>query len=342
MVQVVDVTRMARWIAASGAEARIAGIAAAIESDFANWKSFDKVPRLAAHSRDGVIELMPASDGELYAFKYVNGHPVNPARGLQTVVAFGMLSDVATGYPLLISEMTLLTALRTAATSALAARYLARTDATRMALIGCGSQSEFQALGFRALLGINTLTLWDTDPAAMVKAEANLARLGFSVRIAQDTADAVSEADIVTTCTADKTLATILLDEHVRPGMHLNAIGGDCPGKTELDTRILRRARIVVEFEPQTRLEGEIQHLPAEHAVTELWQIIRNEAPGRRSDEEITVFDSVGFAIEDFAALRYVRDTLAADNSDELDLLASPADPKDLYSLVAASVGTPA
>ena len=342
MVQVVDVPRMASWIASAGAEARIAGIAAYIESDFAKWESFDKVPRLAAHSRDGVIELMPASDGELYGFKYVNGHPVNPSRGLQTVVAFGMLSDVATGYPLLISEMTLLTALRTAATSALAARYLARADATRMALIGCGSQSEFQALGFRALLGINSLTLWDTDPAALLKAEANLTRLGFEVRVAVDAADAVAAADIVTTCTADKTLATILLDEHVRPGMHINAIGGDCPGKTELDPHILQRARIVVEFEPQTRIEGEIQHLPAEQSVTELWHIIRREANGRVSDEEITVFDSVGFAIEDFAALRYVRDTLAAADASELDLLASPADPKDLYSLVAASVSTPA
>lgn len=341
-MHIVDVPRMARWIAASGAEARIAGIAAAIEADFANWESFDKTPRLATHSADGVIELMPASDGELYAFKYVNGHPVNPSRGLQTVVGFGVLSDVATGYPLLISEMTLLTALRTAATSALAARYLARTDATRMALIGTGSQSEFQALGFRALLGINDLALWDTDPAALAKAEANLTRLGFEVRVASGAADAVAEADIVTTCTADKTLATILLDEHVRPGMHLNAIGGDCPGKTELDPQILRRSTIVVEFEPQTRIEGEIQHLPADHGVTELWRIIRREAPGRVSDEEVTVFDSVGFAIEDFAALRYVRDTLAAAQTEDLDLLAGPADPKDLYSVIATSVGTPA
>jgi ornithine cyclodeaminase len=338
MVHIVDVPRMARWIAASGAEARIAGIAAAIETDFANWEEFDKSPRLAAHSADGVIELMPASNSKLYGVKYVNGHPINPSRGLQTVVGIGILADVDTGYPLLISEMTMLTALRTAATSAVAARKLARPDARRMALIGTGSQSEFQSLGFRALLGINELVLWDTDPAAMAKAERNLRGLGFEVRVATSAADAVAGCDIVTTCTADKTQATILTDEMVEPGMHLNAIGGDCPGKTELDPSILRRARIVVEYEPQTRIEGEIQNLPAGHEVTELWRILRREAEGRTSNEEITIFDSVGFAIEDFSALRYVRETLDAEQVIDVDLLVSPEDPKDLFSLISGSV----
>ena len=341
MVHVVDVSRMARWIAESGAEARIAGIAATVEADFADWERFDKRPRTAHHSSDGVIELMPTSNGELYAVKYVNGHPINPGRGLQTVVGFGVLADVATGYPLLISEMTLLTALRTAATSAMAAKYLARRDATRMALIGTGSQSEFQALGFRAMLGINDLTLWDTDPAALVKAERNLRSLGFAVRVASSAADATDNADIVTTCTADKALATVLTEAMVRPGMHLNAIGGDCPGKTELETSILRCASIFVEYAPQTREEGEIQHLPEDHPVTELWRVIRKEAPGRRSEEEITVFDSVGFAIEDFSALRYLRNTLDAD-VDDLDLLVAPADPKNLFSLVSRKVAVTA
>jgi ornithine cyclodeaminase len=336
MVHVLDVPGMARWIAASGAEARIAGIAGAIEEDFTNWEEFEKTPRLASHSADGVIELMPTANSELYGVKYVNGHPINPSRGLQTVVGLGILADVNTGYPLLISEMTLLTALRTAATSAVAARRLARHDSRRMALIGTGSQSEFQSLGFRGLLGINDLVLWDTDPAALTKAERNLSALGFTVRVASSAADATRDADIITTCTADKALATVLTDEMVHPGVHINAIGGDCPGKTELDPRIMRRARIVVEYEPQTRIEGEIQHLPQGHTVTELWRILRNEAEGRLTDEEVTVFDSVGFAIEDFSALRYVRQTLDADLAVDVDLVVAPQDPKDLYSLVAA------
>ncbi|MBP0649833.1 ornithine cyclodeaminase, partial [Mycobacterium tuberculosis] len=134
-------------------------MAAVIEADFRRWPQFDKTPRLASHSRDGVIELMPISDGTTYGFKYVNGHPKNLRTGRQTVTAFGLLADVATGYPTLLCEMTILTALRTAATSAIAARQLARRDARCMAIIGNGAQSEFQALAFRALLGVDRLRL---------------------------------------------------------------------------------------------------------------------------------------------------------------------------------------
>jgi len=122
----------------------------------------------------------------------------------------------------------------------------------------------------------------------------------------------------------------------VAPGVHLNAIGGDCPGKTELDTAILHRARIFVEHEPQTRIEGEIQHLPATHPVEALWRVVAGEAPGRTDDAEITLFDSVGFAIEDFVALAYVREDVTGTRfAGELDLITSAEDPKDLFSLVA-------
>ncbi|GMA96095.1 hypothetical protein GCM10025881_29190 [Pseudolysinimonas kribbensis] len=204
---------------------------------------------------------MPTSDYETYSFKYVNGHPSNPARGFQTVTAFGVLSQVHNGYPVLLAEMTLLTAMRTAATSAMAARHLARPDASRMALIGAGSQSEFQALAFRGALGIEDLAVWDTDPDAVSKLERNLAPLGFRIERAASGRDAVRGADVVTTCTADKALARVLEDAWIEPGMHLNAIGGDCPGKTELDPAILERGDVFVEYTPQTRIEGEIQQL---------------------------------------------------------------------------------
>ena len=110
------------------------------------WELFDKTPRLASHSAEGVIELMPTSDGEVYGFKYVNGHPRNTKDGLQTVTAFGLLADVANGYPVLLSEMTLFTALRTAATSAVAAKFLAPKGARTMAMIGNRAQSEFESL----------------------------------------------------------------------------------------------------------------------------------------------------------------------------------------------------
>jgi ornithine cyclodeaminase len=326
---------MARWIQRDGAERILVHMTEYLAEDFHRWERFEKTPRLASHTPLGVIELMPTSDGELYSFKYVNGHPSNPARGFQTVTAFGVLADVDNGYPVFLAEMTLLTALRTAATSAMAARALARPDSRTLALIGAGSQSEFQALAFRGVLGIEDLRVHDIDPDAIEKVRGNLEPLGFRVHAASSVAEAVDGADIITTCTADKARRTVLTADLVRPGVHLNAIGGDCPGKTELEASILEDARVVVEFTPQTRIEGEIQQMAPDFPVTELWEVLTGAAPGRRSAEEVTVFDSVGFAISDFSALRCARDaTAGTDLEDEVDLVARPDDPKDLFSLV--------
>jgi ornithine cyclodeaminase len=335
MTRFVDVRNMVRWTAGLGPERIISGMIGYLRDDFRRWESFDKTPRVASHTPLGVIELMPTSDQDTYAFKYVNGHPSNPARGYQTVTAFGVLAEVHNGYPTLLAEMTLLTALRTAATSAMVATELARADSTTMAMIGTGSQAEFQALGFRAALGIDRLRIWDTDPEAMEKFVRNLAPLGFDITIATGPADAVAGCDIITTCTADKALATVLTSDLIEPGVHINAIGGDCPGKTELDPAILDRADVFVEFPPQTRVEGEIQQMDPDFAVTEIWRVIAGRAAGRTSPRQITVFDSVGFAIEDFSALRYLRDSVAdTDFFEQIDLVASPEDPKDLFGLV--------
>jgi len=340
-VPFVDVAHMAQWMADRGVEALLARLTDALEADFRRWGSFELVPRVASHSADGVIELMPTSDGERFGFKYVNGHPINPSRGLQTVTAFGVLADVRTGYPTFVAEMTLLTALRTGATSALAARWLARPDARVMALIGTGSQAEFQALAFRAVCGIEQIRAYDVDPEAVAKFVRNAERLGLDVYAARDVADAVEGADIITTCTADKRSATVLADDLVVPGVHINAVGGDCPGKTELDPATLRRARVVVEYEPQTRVEGEIQQLDPTFAVIELHDVIES-GQWHRSADEITVFDSVGFAVEDVCALRFVcADVLGTEFVDELDLVASPSDPRDLYALVASAQQAP-
>lgn len=343
MVRFVDVPNMRRWLIGTGIERAIEGIADTIAADFRRWEQFDKTARVASHSDIGVIELMPTSDGVQYGFKYVNGHPANPSRGLQTVTAFGVLADVDSGYPTLWTEMTILTALRTAATSALVARLLAPAGAATMAMIGTGSQAEFQALAFRALLGIRTLRVWDTDPGALDVFEHNMRPLGFEIVRAGSAAEAVEGAQIITTCTADKANATVLTDDMVGPGVHINAIGGDCPGKTELDVRILHRAEIFVEYPPQTRIEGEIQQLDAEHPVTELWRVLRGEADGRTSDEQITIFDSVGFAIEDFSALRYLAGAIeGTDCFAEVDIIAEPDDPKNLFALVAEGAAAPA
>ncbi|WP_117190368.1 ornithine cyclodeaminase [Rhizobium terrae] len=335
IVPFISVENMMDLVVATGVETFLVGLAGYIEDDFRRWESFDKIPRVASHSRDGVIELMPTSDGVLYGFKYVNGHPKNTKSGLQTVTAFGVLSDVDSGYPLLLSEMTILTALRTAATSAIAAKYLARRDARTMALIGNGAQSEFQALAFKSLIGIDRLRLYDIDPEATLRCRRNLEKFGFEIDACNSAEQAVEGADIITTATADKHNATILTDNMIGPGIHINGVGGDCPGKTEMHRDILLRSDIFVEFPPQTRIEGEIQQLSPDHPITELWRVIAGHEPGRRSEKQITLFDSVGFAIEDFSALRYVRDKVSGSSSiNQLDLLADPDEPRDLFGML--------
>jgi ornithine cyclodeaminase len=250
-----------------------------------------------------------------------------------------VLADVATGRPELLSELTLTTAIRTAATSVMAARALARPGSRTMALIGNGAQSEFQALAFHHLLGITEIRLFDIDPDATAKLLHNLSGVhGLRLVVCASTAEAVKGADIVTTVTADKTNATILTPDMIEPGMHVNGVGGDCPGKTELHPGVLEAARVFVEYEPQSRIEGDLQQMPADFPVTELWRVLRAEAPGRQAATDVTVFDSVGFAIEDFSALGLLRDAARELGLGQpVALIPGMADPKDLFGALRAA-----
>ena len=335
-----DVVRLVRR---HGLPACIAGIARRIERDFLRWPSFVKSARLASHSETGVIELMPIADDREFSFKYVNGHPGNTRSGLPTVMAFGVLADVASGAPRFLSELTLTTAIRTAAMSALAASRLARPGASRMALIGNGAQSEFQALALRDLAGVRELRLFDIDARATAKVMANLRGEGLVLRPCASVAEAVRGADIVTTVTADKACATILTPPMIEPGMHINAVGGDSPGKTELHPGVLRDAAVFVEFEPQSRIEGDLQQMPADFPVTEFWQVLAGDHPGRVSAAQVTVFDSVGFALEDYSALTFLRDTaLALGIGEPIDLVGGVRDPKNLFGTLSAAAPTAA
>lgn len=334
-----------RLVARVGVDVCMQEMVQALQADFARWNEFDKTARTAAHSAQGVIELMPVADACDYAFKYVNGHPINTKHGLPTVMAFGALADVATGAPVFLSELTLTTALRTAAMSVLAAQHLARPDSRCMALIGNGAQSEFQALAFTALLGVRRLQLFDVDAEATAKLVRNLSpwakEFGVQLLTLDSAAAAVQGADIVTTVTADKTNAIIVDGSMLAAGMHVNAVGGDCPGKTELAAEVLRRGSVFVEYEPQTRREGELQQMPADFPVTEFWRVLTGRAPGRVSPEQVTVFDSVGFALEDYSALRSMR-LLArqAGLLSHIELVPTMTDPKDLFALVHPAAST--
>lgn len=341
MTLFVDVPVLAKIVQKTGTAEFIRGLLAYLEHDFRRWENFDKSARTAAHSEVGVIELMPVADAENYGFKYVNGHPSNPLQGLSTVMAFGALSDVATGYPRLLSELTLSTAFRTAVTSAMAAKALARKDSRTMGMIGCGAQSEFQAVAFHTLVGIDELRIFDVDKAAMSKVERHLKRFpGLKVIKARSDKDCVAGADIVTTVTADKTWATILTANMIQAGMHINAVGGDCPGKTELDIDVLKAGKIFVEHEAQSRVEGDIQQLPLDHPVHPLWRVIAGQDTGRESEQQITIFDSVGFALEDLSVLRYIFSQAKKHNLGEtISLVPWLEDPKDLFELTLVGGG---
>src|SRR5579862_1007063 len=342
MVNYIGTERLRGLVARLGVGRFIEELAREIAIDYRRWDEFEKSARHASHSPTGVIELMPTTDGRLYSFKYVNGHPKNTAQGLLTVTAFGVLADVATGYPVLLSEMTFMTALRTAAVSALAATRMARPSSRVMAVIGNGAQSEFQIIAFHRMVGIREVRLFDTDSEATAKLVRNLTRLqlaNLTVIRCASTGEAVRGADIVTTVTADKCNATILTPQMIAAGMHLNAVGGDCPGKTELHPDILRSdaARVVVEFEPQARIEGEIQQLDGAVEVSELAHVLLENRPGRSGDHEVTIFDSVGFALSDFSSLRYLLKLNAEhpDGGQQIDLIPEMEDPKDLFACMA-------
>lgn len=303
-----------------------------LKSDYSRWHEFHKSPRHATHYPQGVIELMPISDNEYYSFKYVNGHPGNTKHNKQTVIATGQLSLVANGYPVLISEMTLLTALRTAATSALVSQYLAKKNAKTFGIIGTGAQSEFQTLAHHFAIGIHDIYYFDTDPHAMEKFAENLKPFRLQLHPCKDGKTVVEKSDIVTTATAQFGHHKIVHADWVKKGSHLNKIGGDCPGKTELDPLLINASKIVVELLEQTQVEGEIQQLSGKKIYAEIWEIVSGKKIGRETPDEITLFDSVGFALEDYSVLRLVhRLTEDYHIGHKLDMIPETPDPKNLF-----------
>ncbi|MCW6086727.1 MULTISPECIES: ornithine cyclodeaminase [Clostridium] len=332
----IDLPTMAKYLRSVGPETVMKRLIPYMEDDYKRWEDFQKMPRTAHHTDIGVLELMPIGDSELYSFKYVNGHPENPKHNYLTVMGIGLLAEVSTGFPLLLSELTLTTALRTAANSVMGAKYLARPDSNKMALIGNGCQSEFQALAFHHILGIEEIYCYDVDPAATDKLMDNLKNVkNLKLIKCNSTKEACKDVDIITTVTADKRNAIVITPDMVEPGMHINGVGGDCPGKTELDSEVLHMGDVYVEFEPQSRIEGEIQHMDEDFKVTEICNVIKTGKPIDRKPGEITIFDSVGFALEDFSMLRLMYDIAKEENIGEPQILVPKLEnPKDLYSML--------
>lgn len=334
-MKILTVADIQELIQVIGLENFFKRVITALEEDFGRWSEFILSPRHGTYYPDGVIELMPCADQRLYAFKYVNGYPGNPLKGKLNVVAIGMLSDADNGYPLMISEMTLLTAFRTAATGVLAAKYLAREEAKSLAIIGTGAQAEFQVLAFAGFFSLEEVRFFDSDPQAMVKFSRNLAEQQFRLIPCDSIVEAVRDADMVITATAAKKRQSLFEIEDIAPGAYILAMGGDSPGKTELSAEFLKQVRLVVEYKPQSLIEGEVQQCKANLIYAELWELVCKNKPGRRNNREITLFDSVGFALEDYSILRVVYE-LAKEHQlgSESDLIPELNDPKNLFGLL--------
>ena len=334
---------MAHLIGVHGLETTIKDIIDRLRIDFANWQRFEHIPRPAFHVPDGVLELMPVLDDEYFICKTVNGHPKNPAMGKQTVVATGQLNTVADGYPVLICEMTLVTAMRTAAVSALASDVMSRPDAHVLAIVGTGAQSEYQTIAHKAIRDITRIQYFDIDPQAMAKyrdnMESNFAGAKADLIACADAQSAVQGADIVLVCTACKSHGEVVKDAWLSSGQHINGLGGDCPGKTELQLDTLRRARVMVEFFEQSFIEGEIQRMDESEAKNtvdlHLYEAIDGTKTARENNHQITVFDAVGIALEDFSALMVLKHLAQKyDVGNIRHMVPNISDPKNLFSML--------
>lgn len=338
-VKIMSVETIAQLLKRHGLDTNLTDLIHALKRDYARWLDFNKMPRPAMQVPGGVLELMPICDRTYYTFKYVNCHPKNPEQDKLTVIATGQLARIDTGYPLMLSEMTLLTALRTAATSALAIDLMARQDADSMAIIGTGAQSEFQIKASQLVRNIKEVRYFDTDARAMDKFEHNLRGSSLKLTRCKTAQEAVVGADIITVCTACKQHVDVIKNEWVKEGVHINALGGDCPGKTELEVSILLRSRTVVEYFDQAFIEGEIQRFNEQEArdriYAELHELVNGTKMGRLSARDITLFDSVGIALEDYSALRLTYELACKYGlGEERNLIPSLSNPKDLFSLL--------
>ncbi len=338
-MKILSVENVSQLVQKHGLENYLNDLIKKLKSDFSRWEEFNKIPRPAMHVPGGVLELMPICDDTYYAFKYVNCHPKNPQSKMMTVVATGQLSSVDNGYPLIYSEMTLLTALRTGATTAIATDLLARMDSTIMAIIGTGAQSEFLVKALCLVRKLTEVRYFDIDTLAMDKFEKNMQGTSLKLSRCKNAEEAIRGADIVTTCTACRAKVDVIKSDWIKPGVHINGIGGDSIDKTEMEFSLLDRSKIVVEYFDQAIVEGEIQRYTKTEAKdkvhAELYELITGAKRGRENEKEITLYDSVGIALEDYSILTLTYEIAKRYNiGEEINLTPVLENPKDLISLL--------
>lgn len=295
-------------------------------ADYLNWDSFAHESRITAKSNNGVIELMPIYNQSHYAFKYVNGHPNNPQINLPAVCAFGCLADMSTGIPMLIADMTLLTAIRTAACSAMVYDKVRFNQGTiNVAIIGTGAQSEFQITALNQLHPIKCCYYYDIDPEAMAKFNANLDNYPFNLKALDNPTEIPDSCDVIITATSCLSDWVLDLAKPTRKRVII-AIGGDSPNKVELHRQLIKDSTVIVEYLPQTSVEGEIKQAEPNQIIA-----IKDLVHGKNKPlNDTIIFDSVGFAIEDYSILKLCYKWIESNN--ESKFFDSIPDPKNLFN----------
>ncbi len=265
-------------------------------------------PKVYLDLGSGDLRAMPASLLGYAGVKWVNSHPENRKVGLPTVMALLILNDPSTGFPLAVMDATHITNMRTGAAGGVAAKYLARKDSRVVGFVGCGTQALFQLDALSRLFDIELVKFCDLSKEAEKKFERYCKDSGLECT-ARDIRD-VCKCDILVTTTPSRD--PVVKGEWIEDGVHINAIGADAAGKQELDFEILKRAKIVVDDLEQAVHGGEINKavamglMSANDVYATLGEIVSGRKPGREGDEEITIFDSTGLAIQDISVSKIV------------------------------------
>ena len=273
---------------------------------------------------NGDLRTMPSyvEDMDVSAVKIVNVHPDNAKNfGMRTVMAVLVLVNPHTGAPLAFMDATHITDMRTGGASAVASKYLARPNPKILGMIGCGNQARTQMLALITQFGhFDEVRLYDMFPEKS-KALAREFRRHYKeqvgkIKAVQNAKDCVIDSDIVVTVTSAR--APVVLDEWVKDGTHFNCMGADAPGKQEMDPKILKRARLVIDDWEQASHSGEINVPLAKGEMTkddvdvEIGHIVAGLKPGRESDQQITVFCSTGLAVQDCLTAKIAYDAAIA------------------------------
>ncbi len=257
--------------------------------------------------KSGYIE-----DLGLIGTKIASGFYDNYKLGLPPGIAVIILMDLKTSIPVAIMDGTYVTAYRTGAAGAVAAKILARKDSKVIGVVGAGTQARMQILALQEVFSLKEIKVWDINTTGRDRyVEEMSEQLKIPIEPADDIKDAVIEADIIVTVTPSR--KALVMEEWIQEGVHINAIGADGPGKQELDPFIVKRAdKVVVDSLKQCRIIGEIQHALADGLIieddiyAEIGQILIGEKKGRETNEEITLFDATGLAAQDIAAANIV------------------------------------